>query len=216
MLPGLHCVHSAQVLGSFVLLVVTASQASAASAAASGHAPAASSAEQKANLQSTGLTRPVAVSHVSKGLGAPIHAGRGIAHEDATRAEPRRRSSTTGAQLSMGMLSLLKLNSFECLPSGCSPLAANFRCTLKECPRKAVSTASWAPWTQTSSRTCLSPPSWWSTATCPRKAVSTASWAPWTEASSSTCSSLTLQVVHGNVLLIIQRTRNCRGPARRM
>ena len=77
MLSGLHCVHSAQVLGSLASLVVTDSQAFAASDAASGHASAASSAEQKANLESTGLTWPVAVSHASKGLGAPIHAGRG-------------------------------------------------------------------------------------------------------------------------------------------
>ena len=76
-LPGLHCIHSAHVLGSLASLVVTESQACAASAAAIGHASAASSAEQKANFRSTGLTRPVAVSHDSKGLGAPIHDGKG-------------------------------------------------------------------------------------------------------------------------------------------
>ena len=77
-LPGLHCIHSVQVLGSLASLVVTDSQACAASAAATGHASATSSAEQKANFRSTGLSRPVAVSHASKGLGAPIHAGRGL------------------------------------------------------------------------------------------------------------------------------------------
>ncbi len=77
-LPGLHFIHSVQVLGSLASLVVTDSQACAASAAATGHAPAASSAEQKANLKSIGLTRPAAVSHASKGLGAPIHSGRGL------------------------------------------------------------------------------------------------------------------------------------------